>query len=93
MTRSFPVPASGCSIPSTAAAYSLNVTVVPEGYLGYLSAWPESAAQPNVSTLNSWDGSVVANAAIVPAGADGGISVFVTNETHVILDIDGYFAQ
>jgi len=35
---------------------------------------------------------VVANAAIVPAGTDGAISVFVTNQTHVILDINGYFA-
>jgi len=45
-----------------------------------------------VSTLNSWDGAVVANAAIVPAGTSGAISVYVTNRTHVILDINGYFA-
>ena len=68
------------------------VTVVPDGALGYLSAWQTGAAQPNVSTLNSWDGSVVANAAIVPAGTGGAISVFVTNPTNVILDINGYFA-
>ena len=36
---------------------------------------------------------MVANAAIVPAGTNGAISVFVTNQTHVILDTDGYFAQ
>jgi hypothetical protein len=35
---------------------------------------------------------VVANAAIVPAGTNRAISVFVTNPTQVILDIDGYFA-
>jgi hypothetical protein len=35
---------------------------------------------------------VVANAAIVPAGAEGAISVFVTGRTDVILDINGYFA-
>jgi hypothetical protein len=34
----------------------------------------------------------VANAAIVPAGANGAVSIFVTDPTHVILDIDGYFA-
>jgi hypothetical protein len=38
------------------------------------------------------DGSVVANAAIVPTGTNGAISVFVTNSTHAILDINGYFA-
>jgi uncharacterized repeat protein (TIGR01451 family) len=91
-TRSFPIPASGCNIPSTAAAYSLNVTVVPDGALSYLSTWPTGSSQPLVSTLNSFDGSVVANAAIVPAGTNGAISVYVTNPTHVILDINGYFA-
>jgi hypothetical protein len=91
-TRVFPIPASACNIPTTAAAYSLNVTVVPDGPLSYLTIWPAGSAQPNVSTLNSFDGSVVANAAIVPAGADGAISVYTTNPTHVILDINGYFA-
>jgi hypothetical protein len=91
-TRSFPVPASNCGIPATAAAYSLNVTVVPDGVLYYLSAWPFGSTQPLVSTLNSFDGSVVANAAIVPAGPGGGIDVYVTNQTQVILDINGYFA-
>jgi hypothetical protein len=91
-TRSFPIPSSGCGIPATAAAYSLNVTVVPDGMLQYLTAWPTGAGQPFASTLNSWDGAVVANAAIVPAGAGGAINVFVANRTHVILDINGYFA-
>jgi hypothetical protein len=91
-TRSFALPASGCSVPSTAKAYSLNVTVVPDGLLSFLTAWPTGAGQPFVSTLNSFDGSIVANAAIVPAGANGAVSIYVTDRTQVILDIDGYFA-
>ncbi len=91
-TRNFPIPANmNCNIPSTAAAYSLNVTVVPHGTLGYLTVWPTGEDQPLVSTLNS-DGRVKANAAIVPAGYQGGISFFVTNTTDLVLDIDGYFA-
>jgi hypothetical protein len=90
--RSFAIPASGCGVPSTAVAYSVNVTVVPDGPLSYLTAWPAGLSRPLVSTLNSWDGAVVANAAIVPAGTNGAISIYVTNPTHVILDIDGYFA-
>ncbi len=90
--RSFPIPTSGCGIPTTAAAYSLNVTVVPDGLLQFLTAWPTGAALPVASTLNSWDGAVVANAAIVPAGAGGEISVYASDPTHVILDINGYFA-
>ncbi len=91
-TRSFTIPASACYVPPTAAAYSLNVTVVPDGVLSYLIAWPTGSATPLVSTLNSFDGSVVANAAIVPAGTGGAISVFVLQQTQVILDINGYFA-
>jgi hypothetical protein len=91
-TRSFTIPAGGCNMPATALAYSVNVTVVPDGELSYLSAWPTGSAQPVVSTLNSFDGSVVANAAIVPAGTNGAISIYVTNRTQVILDINGYFA-
>jgi hypothetical protein len=90
--RSFVLPAGGCSVPATAAAYSLNVTVVPAGPLSFLTAWPTGAGRPFVSTLNSFDGSVVANAAIVPAGTNGAVSIYVTDQTQVILDINGYFA-
>jgi hypothetical protein len=89
-TRTFNVPMSSCSIPSNAAAYALNVTVVPDASLNYLTIWPAGQNQPFVSTLNS-DGRIKANAAIVPAGTSGGISVFVTDQTQVIIDINGYF--
>lgn len=92
--RSFTVPQSTCGIPATAKAYSLNATVVPKtGGLGYLTLWPTGPAMPVVSTLNSPDGSIVANAAIVPAGTNGAISAFVTDATDLILDINGYFAE
>ena len=87
--RSFPIPQNtNCNIPSSAAAYSLNVTVVPITTLGYLTIWPTPETQPVVSTLNSPDGRIKANAAIVPAG----VSVYVSNTTNVLLDIDAYFA-
>ncbi len=87
------VPISGsCGIPAASQAYSVNVTVVPHGPLGFLTAWPTGQLQPNVSTLNSYDGSIVANAAIVPAGTNGAVSFFATNDTDLIIDINGYFA-
>ena len=91
-TRSFPIPSGPCGAPINAAAYALNVTVVPHGSLGYLTAWPTGESQPVVSTLNSFDGTILANAAIVPAGAGGAVSFFVTNTTDLVVDIDGYFA-
>ncbi|MBI4907459.1 MAG: hypothetical protein HY820_27790 [Acidobacteria bacterium] len=89
--RSIPVPQSACNIPTTARAYSLNATVVPDGPLSFLTLWPTGAVQPLVSTLNSFDASTVSNAAIVPAGANGAISAYVTGPAHLILDVNGYF--
>ena len=89
--RNFPV-WGNCGVPSSAVAYALNVTVVPPGPLIFLTVWPGGTDQPNVSTLNAFAGQVVANAAIVPAGADGSINVYASNPTDVIIDINGYFA-
>jgi Beta-propeller repeat len=89
-SRSFVI-ANTCGVPSTAEAYSLNVAVVPLGPLGYLTVWPSGQPQPSVATLNSFDGRVKSNAAIIPAGAGGALSVYATNATQVILDINGYF--
>ena len=90
--RAFPLLSSACGIPSTAQAYSLNITAVPHGGLGYLTVWPTGQAQPVVSTLNSSTGVVTANAAIVPAGSGGDVSIFVSDTADVILDVNGYFA-
>lgn len=90
--RSFRLPQSQCGVPATARAYSLNVTVVPPGPLAFVTVWPADQPRPQTSTLNSFAGQIVANAAIVPAAADGSISVFASDATEVILDINGYFA-
>jgi Divergent InlB B-repeat domain len=92
--RSFPLlSSSNCNIPTTVEAYSLNFSVVPKGStLGWISAWPAGLGQPYVSILNDDTGTVTANAAIVPAGASGAISVYATDDTEVIIDINGYFA-
>src|SRR5499427_10058497 len=93
-TRIFDIqsPTSRCPVPSIAQAYSFNITVVPpgttfpgtvnpSGALGHLTIWPTGLSQPVVSTLNSFLGTVVSNAAIVPAGTSGSVDVFVTNST------------
>ncbi|MBL8217574.1 MAG: BACON domain-containing protein, partial [Bryobacterales bacterium] len=90
-TRELPIPSSGCGVPATALAYSLNITVVPPGPLAFLTAWPTGQTRPVASTLNSFDGKIVANAAVVPAGTNGSVSFFVTNNTEIIVDINGYF--
>src|SRR5215831_8652313 len=104
-TRTFLIQSlsSRCPVPPIAQAYSFTITVVPPGTtfpgnvnpggaLGYLAIWPTGVSQPVVSTLNSFLGTVVSNAAIVPAGTAGSVNVYVTNNTDFILDINGYYA-
>jgi serine protease len=90
--RDIPMLAGSCNIASTAQAYSLNFTVVPQGPLSFLSAWPTGQTYPGVSTLNSPSGNVIANAAIIPAGTGGDIMVTAGGPTDLIIDINGYFA-
>jgi hypothetical protein len=90
-TRSFTVTSSRCGIPANAQAYSLNVAVVPPARLGFLTVWPAGQSQPVASTLNSLDGRIKSNAAIVPAGTGGAVSVFASDKTDVVLDVNGYF--
>jgi hypothetical protein len=70
----------------------LNVTVVPPGPLGFITLWPTGPSRPSVSTLNDLTGTIVANAAIVPAGTSGSIDVYASSVTDVIIDINGYYA-
>jgi hypothetical protein len=90
-SRDFSIPSGACNIPATAMAYALNVTVVPGGTLNYLTIWPTGLPQPVVSTLNSLNGIIKADAAIVPAGTNGSVSVYANGPTNVVLDINGYF--
>ena len=45
-----------------------------------------------VSTLNAPTGTVAANAALVAAGSGGDVSIFATDTTDVVIDVNGYFA-
>ncbi len=91
--RDYPIPGN-CDIPSTAQAYSFNVTVLPtQGELDYLTVWPLGETRPVVSTLNDGTGTIVANAAIVPAGPDSATAFYVhDHNTNLLLDVNGYFA-
>lgn len=92
-TRTIPLFHSPCpAYPFFARVLSANVTVVPDATLGYLTIWPTTLNRPDTSTVNSPDGNVKANAAIVPQGPNGGMNVFSTDPTALILDANGYFA-
>ncbi len=90
-SRDFPISSGSCGIPAGASGYSLNVTAVPHGSLAYLTVWPAGQPRPGVSTLNSADGRVKANAVVIPAGSNGAISIFVTDTADIVVDVNGYF--
>jgi hypothetical protein len=90
--RSFPVPQGDCGIPADAGAYLLNVTVLPLPQLRYLTVYPTGENPGVTTTMNSPDGRLKSNAVIVPAGTDGSIDVYASDQTNVIIDMFGYFA-
>ena len=69
----------------------LNAAVVPKKILDFLTLWPSESVRPVVSSLNATTGTVVANAAIVPAGTGGSVDAYVTEDTDLIVDVNGYF--
>jgi hypothetical protein len=90
-TTTADIATSGCGVPTDAAGYVLNTTVVPQGPLDYLTLWPHAQPQPVVSTLNAYDKATTSNLALISSSASS-VDVFTTNSTHVILDLFGYFA-
>jgi hypothetical protein len=79
-----------CGISATAQAVSLNVTVTNTQGPGFILIYPQGSAQPTVSTLNYVAGQTVANAAVVPLGTGGAITVIAgVSGTDLILDTNG----
>ena len=88
------VSASGItlSIPTTATAAALNVTIVnPEG-AGFATVWPCSAVRPLASNLNFATGDVVANNVVAPIDSNGEVCFYTNVPSNIIVDIAGYFS-
>ncbi|HSD72295.1 MAG TPA: hypothetical protein VLE54_05865 [Thermoanaerobaculia bacterium] len=81
-------------IPSGVDAYSLNITVTNTQGPGFILIYPQGGSQPTVSTVNYVANQTIANAAIVPASAGGGVTVIAgVSGTDLIIDINGYFTD
>lgn len=94
-TRIVPIRDSNlCPVPAAAKAYVVNVTAIPRAAgLGFATLWPAGTPRPDVWTIRSPDGQVVANSAIVQAGASGAIAAYVSDTTDLLLDISGYYTD
>jgi Domain of unknown function (DUF4832)/Domain of unknown function (DUF4874) len=85
-----------CGIPAGATAASLNLTVTQPTATGNLRLFPHGAPVPLTAALNYSAGQTRGNNAIVALGADGRLSVRLTQGTgiaHLILDVNGYFVE
>lgn len=89
--RDLNITASGCGTSASARGFVLNATVVPPGMMRWLTVWAQGESQPSTANLNDRDGTIMNNMALVPT-ANGSISAFVKDQTHLILDAFGYFA-
>jgi hypothetical protein len=80
------------TVPTSATAVALNVTVTDTTAASYLSVYPTGDAQPLVANLNWTAGETVPNAVIAPVGTDGQVTIFnALGDTDVVVDLEGYF--
>jgi hypothetical protein len=83
MTSTSPVPPS---------AVVLNVTVTNPATAGYLTLFPDGAAQPATSDLNFLGGQTIPNLVVVRLGANGKLDIFnAAGTTDVIADVVGWY--
>lgn len=93
LTRDVQVAGGGAgTVPATASAVVMNVTVVSPTASGWLTVYPKGVAQPASSNLNFTTGQVVPNLVVVKVGTNQSVTVFnSTGNTHVIFDVVGWY--
>lgn len=78
-------------VPADAVAAALTVTALRTDRPGYATVFPTGAPRPGTSTVNTRTDRVVANTTIVPIGAEGRISVYLSAPTDVVVDLTAVF--
>jgi hypothetical protein len=84
----------GGAIPANAAAVSANLTADQGVAIGFVKVDPAGTPATATSNLNFAANAPVANAGLLKLGtgsAAGAVSVFVNQQAHVIIDVNGYF--
>jgi hypothetical protein len=91
--RSFTL-TGGCSVPATAKALSVNVTITQPSAGGFVTLFQGTTPLPAVQTLDYSAGQTRANNAILALGAAGDVIVRcgqASGTVQFIIDVDGYF--
>jgi hypothetical protein len=84
------------SVPNTAIAVALNVTIVNPSSDGFLTVWPAGLAKPATSNLNYLQNEVVPNLVTVGVGTNGSISLqgflySLSGSLDVLVDVVGWY--
>jgi len=79
-------------VPATASSVVLNVTVTDPESSGFLTVYPCGAQVPLASNVNYVQGVTIPNAVFAKLGAAGGVCLFTSARTHVVVDVNGWFA-
>lgn len=80
------------TVPTTATAVSLNVTVVSPSGAGFITVYPCGVTRPLASNVNYVAGQVVPNGVVAPIGSNGKVCFFSSQETDIVVDVAGWFA-
>jgi PKD repeat protein len=73
-------------------AVMFNVTSADAAGPGYLTAFPCGGAPPNASNVNHVASAAASNLVTVPLGAGGQVCIFSYADSHVLVDVAGYFS-
>jgi hypothetical protein len=81
--------AGNSGVAADATAVAVNITAADAAGAGFVTVWPLGSLRPNASTLNMQDRFPTPNTTIIPLSG-GGISLFTSVKTHLIVDVQGY---
>jgi hypothetical protein len=79
------------TVPSTATAVALNVTVVNPEAAGFITVYPCGVERPLASNLNYATGAVVPNGVIASIGIQGSVCFYSQARVDLIVDVAGWF--
>ncbi|HMV87797.1 MAG TPA: putative Ig domain-containing protein [Blastocatellia bacterium] len=81
----------GQTVAANALAVVGNATVV-NNQAGFLTFWPNGAAQPLVASSNFAAGQILNRHFTVGLGANGMFNIFTLTQTDLVVDVSGFFA-
>jgi hypothetical protein len=80
------------SIPTTADAAILNVTITEATNPGFITVYPTGTARPYASNLNAeFAGQTIPNSVVATLGTGGAATIYSEAGTHVVVDVNGWY--